>query len=43
MQKVFISGKITGEPIGECFYKFGEAGSEAWSCVVGLEKEGQII
>ena len=43
MKKVFISGKITGEPIDECFYKFDESGSEAWLCVVGLEKEDQII
>lgn len=37
--KVFISGKITGEPIDECFYKFGEA----WEYLSGLEKEDQII
>lgn len=37
--KVFISGKITGEPIEECFYKFGEA----WEYLSGLEKEYQII
>lgn len=37
--KVFISGKITGEPIAECFYKFYDAGRY----IIGLEKEGQLI
>ena len=38
-KKVFISGKITGEPISECFYKFRDA---RWY-IDGLEKEDQII
>lgn len=38
-EKVFISGKITGEPIEECYYKFGEA----WLDIIGLIKEDQII
>lgn len=25
MKKIYIAGKITGEPIRECFYKFDEA------------------
>lgn len=37
--KVFISGKITGEPIDECYYKFAEACGH----IMGLEKEDQII
>lgn len=37
--KVFVSGKITGEPIDECLDKF----YGAWSYIVGLEKENQII
>lgn len=37
--KVFISGKITGEPIDECIFKF----NEAWYHINGLQKEGQII
>lgn len=39
MKKVFISGKITGEPIEKCFYKF----SEAWEYIAGLEREDEII
>lgn len=27
MRKVFISGKITGEPIDDCLYKFNDASS----------------
>lgn len=42
-EKVFISGKITGEPIEECLNKFDEAGSEAWLSVAGFEEEDQII
>ena len=37
--KVFISGKITGEPIFECSYKF----SDACGYIFGLQKEDQII
>src|SRR5690606_28139233 len=37
--KVFISGKITGQPIAECIYKFSDAG---WY-IYGLIKEDQII
>lgn len=37
--KVFISGKITGEPIYDCSYKF----SDAWVNIHILSKEGQII
>lgn len=37
--KVFISGKITGEPIDECIYKFGDA----WLDIAGEEKEDQTI
>lgn len=39
MRKVFISGKITGEQIDECFHKFAEASLD----VCGLEREDQII
>ena len=37
--KVFISGKITGEPIEECLYKFIDAALY----IFGLEKKNQKI
>ena len=37
--KVFVSGKITGDPIDECVYKF----SDACEDIFNLEKEDQII
>lgn len=38
-EKVFISGKITGEQIDECFHKF----ANAWLYIFELEKDDQII
>ena len=37
--KVFISGKITGEPIYKCLFKF----NEVLLYIMGLEKEDRII